>query len=131
MTAAELYKADPGFRALITIWVKKRRCPLVLVDYLLDREMYAQAECARWAATAPDRKVLTPLRFYGERDGRCGPYPGCFGRDDWQWEPGSVFGAFGVPAGATRPGFESLSYKTPRKAVLGLMDAWLLTEALA
>lgn len=48
MTAVELYECDPGFRGFMQVWCDQRRCPLELVDYLLDRDMVRQAECCRW-----------------------------------------------------------------------------------
>ncbi len=70
VTCAELYQTDPGFRGFIAAWVEEKRCPLPLVDYLLDRDLEAPAEAARWAATAGNRS------WTDDTDENAYPYPG-------------------------------------------------------
>ena len=138
MTAQELHAADPDFRALVARWVRARRCPLVMVDYLLDREMYTQAECARWAATAPARPTDHPKfpRYEWTRNGLVvrplrkapyGPYPYPGPRGRWIWSHGHKRRQThqDVPFGSV-PG--SFFERTAAGAILRLLDAWLLTE---
>ena len=123
-TAAELYARDPDFRALIARWVRARRCPLVTVDYLLDREMHTQAECARWTATEPKRKVFMPLN--GERKSPCGPFPSF--AIGWYWvvtaKPNR---ANEIMHSAAKCHIDMKSHDSPEEAILALLDAWLLT----
>ena len=73
MTARELYDCDLRFRGFFDSWNADRRCPLAMVDYLLDLDMPEQAERARWAATMPDRPVWHSCQSGFK--GSCGPYP--------------------------------------------------------
>jgi hypothetical protein len=57
MTAADLYAADSTMRALVAAWNEHCRCPLPLVDFLLENGLDSQAEAARWAATKELRPV--------------------------------------------------------------------------
>lgn len=134
VAAKELYETDPGFRGFLACWDEDRRCPLELVDYLLDRGMGAQAECARWAAETPDRPVLSAYVSCGERPGICGPYPmmhnernsnGFYG---WWWGIG-----MGQYAGAVEPDLLELGsnylqnsdrHDSAVAAMLTLMDSW-------
>lgn len=68
MTATELYRIHPTFRLLIDEWVTEKRCPLPVVDLLLEEGLYPQAECCRWAATEPDRRRFLTNEYTG-------PYP--------------------------------------------------------
>src|SRR5215510_7386825 len=72
--ARDLYVHNDTFRAGIAAWVAERRCDLRLVDVLLEYELTEQAECARWAATEPDRPFLEDHR---DRT-KCGPFPSCY-----------------------------------------------------
>lgn len=107
-------------------WVEHRRCPLELVDWFLDREMYPQAACARWCATHADRKVWLPMQSYAERGGHCGPFPGCFGELDWRFDPDPMDmrgTAHGIPVIPGMPcGIITGEY--PEDAILALLDAW-------
>lgn len=131
MTAAELYATDAGFRGFLAVWDQNRRCPLELVDYLLDRGMESQAECARWAATEPDREVYNPKKANGEREGNCGPYPGMSGDAYWYWlltettdRPHRVPR---VSVGEMEWGI--LTGDSPEGAMVTLMDAWIAEPA--
>lgn len=134
MTAHELHESDPGFRGFISSWVTEGRCPLPLVDYLLEREMLSQAECARWAATEPVR------RWYGGRYWDSAdmlyPYPRQSGSWSWGWyaRKYDLHDADDVPLAHVRlPPTENWSVKvsgpvcfrsSPATAILALMDAW-------
>lgn len=63
-----LYTADGALRGFFAFWKRQRRCPLELVDYLLDRDLSGPAEAARWAATAPVRHVPGSFK-------KSGPFP--------------------------------------------------------
>ncbi len=56
LTARAAYDCDGDVKALVDVWVSERRCPLVLVDRLLELGLPTAAECARWAATEPEQK---------------------------------------------------------------------------
>lgn len=89
MTARELYDCDPRFRGFFDSWNADRRCPLAMVDYLLDRDMVDQAERARWAATMPDRPVWGGC--HSGFKGSCGAHPVMsryFEKTTWWWVPG-------------------------------------------
>ncbi len=90
--AKSLYEVSSDLRALIQVWVDERRCPLPLVDLLLEVGLESAAEAARWAATKEDRTVYWPLEENGERGGCCGPYPSLIWDhttspvvSKWQW----------------------------------------------
>ncbi len=72
-TATRLYATDTVFRVLVDLWVQEKRCPLILVDRCLDFGLEAAADCARWAATEPDRDVWADRGT--PRAASCGPYP--------------------------------------------------------
>jgi hypothetical protein len=130
VTAAELYAADPGFRALLRIWTRRRHCPEVLIDYLMDREMYGPAECARWAFTTPKRPVFVPIE--GERSGMCHPYPGKISNESYGWVSSASkeferqcfipFDCFD-PMVFPRP---LASHYSAALAIVALMDAWIV-----
>lgn len=56
--AKQLYEVDSDFRALINAWVIDRRIPYCLHDYLLERGLSSQADCAKWAIDLPDRTTF-------------------------------------------------------------------------
>lgn len=127
MTAADLYECDPGFRGFLAVWVENRRCPLELVDYLLDRDMEGPAECARWCAAEPDRDIYDPPDA-----GRGGPCPlQNRPRDDWfflvtnqlLWWSNSVPLRFVTESSQW---FRTRNDKTPESAIVALMDAWVV-----
>jgi hypothetical protein len=49
-TAAELYASCPTMQGMVASWVENRRCPLPLVDLLLENGLESQAEAARWGS---------------------------------------------------------------------------------
>jgi hypothetical protein len=78
-TAKQLYDASPVLRGMIEQWVTDCRCPIQMVDYLMEHDLYSQAEAARWAATEPDRPSIRSPR------GSCGPYPEFWASLGWCW----------------------------------------------
>jgi hypothetical protein len=70
-SARELYERDATFRAGIAAWVADQRCDVKLVDLLLEHGLTGQADCARWAATEPDRTFALDR----DRGIKCGPFP--------------------------------------------------------
>lgn len=75
MTCAELYPVSAELHGFLAAWSRDRRCPLELVDYLLEQDLPGPAEAARWAATEPRREVYAPCLAGCERGGPCHPYP--------------------------------------------------------
>lgn len=69
LTCATLYETDPTFVSAIAKWVHDKRCPIQLGDYLEELGLCAAADCARWCATEPDRKVWLDAKQM------CGPFP--------------------------------------------------------
>ena len=67
-----LDSGDVTFCALLSVWQDEGRCPLPLVDLLLEYGLADAAEAARWAATEPDRH-WTQLHSGNERS--YGPMP--------------------------------------------------------
>ena len=136
MTAREAYDSDPTFRALVDVWVARRRCPLVLADRCLELDLPAAAACAAWAAAAPDRKPPMPKR--GEKKSACGPFPTlCDG--GWYWRHQRLSSAADVPnrnvpyAVLRNRDPKNSTYKyrqhaTPLDAVLWLLDNWRIPE---
>lgn len=128
LTCAALYECDPNVRVFVDEWVRERRCPLPLVDVLLEYGLTAAAECARWAATEPDLPVYEPLaEMHGERGGECGPYPACecSEKPDWVW-CASIYDhrrarAFDVPEDIRT--VETVT-PTPAAAIVWLLDNW-------
>jgi hypothetical protein len=127
LTCSSLYVSDPTVRALIDVWVTERRCPLPLVDALLEYGLTNAAECARWAATEPDRSPPESLGC-DERSTPCGPYPRKVDKG-WYWV------LIPVPQYAHDVPTERFSHvvqdretdyvSTPHAAIVWLLDAWL------
>ncbi len=138
MTATELYPLSIELQAFLTAWERDRRCPLELVDYLLEQGLESQAECARWCAVQPDLEVLMPIRSAGERGGKCGPFPTMSGMLDgtWIWDIRSTqhirnyhpHTVFLENAGAIiNPKLRLPSYPSAKKAIMALLDNWIPT----
>lgn len=128
MTAAELYEHDAGFRGFLAVWDENRRCPLELVDYLLDRDMTGPAECARWCATYRDRSPYDPAG-----DPPHGTYPQPNTPEDWYFHVSNYTDHDGwansIPARlVTVPplSFRNRKDATPALAIVALMDAWVV-----
>lgn len=80
MTIPELYDASPDFRALVSQWVQDERCPIGLVDWLLENDQPDAAECARWCADRPDQN-----NFDHNDKIKTGMTPCGFDRNGWCW----------------------------------------------
>lgn len=132
MTARELYESDGGFRGFFAAWEKDKRCPLPLVDYLLDRGMDSQAEAARWAATTPDARQFK----YG---GMSGPVPSL---DDggggksynpyWYWfvvpeKDERIYSDY-VPEERLSDDAKVRRDSTMQEAMLWLLDNWIAAK---
>lgn len=125
MTAAELYATDPGFRGFVRCWVRRRRCPLPLVDYLLDRGMESQAACARWCAEQPERRAL---RNGYPTDKASPPYPMLLGpgTNKWGWFARTILlDADDIPWNHVPDRFDGLFCPTAAAAFVALLDAWI------
>ncbi len=126
MTAAELYECDPGFRGFLAVWERDRRCPLELVDYLIERDMESQAECARWCATQPNRSPYNPPDAEP-----CGPCPLKNGqRDDYYYfiSRYEIEWANSIPAEMVTElpkWFRDREETSPAHASVTLMDKWI------
>lgn len=127
-TANSLYKTCTTLRGFIASWVKEKRCPLPLVDYFLEHDMVSQAECARWCATQPMRRVFnapTKLSYpYPARSGDVND-PWWFYRvDDGMFTMASEdIDADDMPRSHISKWVEA---KTRKQCILNLLDAWNL-----
>jgi hypothetical protein len=125
-SARELHERDATFRAGIAAWVAERRCDLKLVDLLLEYGLTTQAECARWAATQPDRHFATDYQS-GET---CGPFPCLFDKTFYWYDCGGLnrlpHDAHDVPkAHFGRPvHYQSDKFQSATDAILFLLDNW-------
>jgi hypothetical protein len=124
-SARELYESDATFRAGIAAWAAERRCDLKLVDLLLEYGLTIQAECARWAATQPDR----PFPQNGDRRITCGPFP-CIHAGVYYWfdcgSSDTVHDAHDIPRehlGRT-VNYQTHKFKSAAAAILFLLDIW-------
>jgi len=117
LTCAYLYEVDPTFRSAIGKWIADRRCPIQLGDYLEELGLFDAADCARWAASEPDRDT-----FEGYK---CGPFPAESLEHTYYW--------FVVKFPYLRrahwlPGklsiYNLMHKQTIEKAILHLMDNW-------
>lgn len=108
MTETELV-SHPDFIAFCEAWERDERCPLGLIDWLMDRDMELQAERAKWAY----------MRLVEGHDvyhyGYCRPRP----VDDWtswRW----VTGWFHQPWAADAPGCDA-EHRTYPAAIAHLL----------
>lgn len=129
-SARELHEHSSTFRCGIAEWVQERRCPLSLVDLLLEYGLEKQADCARWAATEPDRPVFGA----GKRE-VCGPFPTSGGNSEWFWwhlngQYGPDF-RFSMDVPEEMAGATAMDCKEPTStdAILWLLDHWKPTSA--
>ncbi len=126
MTATEAYRCDPDFRNLVDEWDRERHCSLPLVDRCLELEMLGAAECARWAATEPEREWV----HEGVNKGFSYPYPAKFHGDHgyywWAMESWPHQKCHWVPFGRMlNGGGTQRSHATPLLAILWILDNWL------
>lgn len=132
-SAVELYAVSGEFRALIAYWDQHRRCPLPLVDFLLEHGLESQADVCRWAAAEEERPVSAPTT--GERGGKCGPYPTKSSMPSevggyWYWNGPNKRRDYAHHVPVTVP-TETASnhfvrHPTPVEAILWLLDNWQL-----
>jgi hypothetical protein len=124
-SARELYDREPTFRAGIAAWVEDRRCDLRLVDLLLEHGLTAQADCARWAATEPDRPFYRDQKS-GEQ---CGPYP-CLYKGTFYWYDcngdAPVRDAHDVPRArfGRKVNYVTDKFESATDAILFILDNW-------
>lgn len=126
--AKTLYEVSADFRAMIGVWVDERRCPLPLVDYLLELGLESQAECARWCATEKER-----ADYVGGRFRLNGPYPKPDINGQWYWFTlleGPLSHAADVPLSKTGCRFvgDAQRHAKAENAILWLMDNWKVQE---
>lgn len=127
MSAADLYACNGNVRALVDVWVDERRCPAPLGDCLEELGLPGAADCARWAATEPERSVLCPMIADGERGGKCGPFPSRLHDDVWFWS-GTGSWAHLAPEGRFRGnshGGHEIRGRTDLDTILLLLDHWV------
>lgn len=126
MTARELYDTDPGFRGFLACWDEDRRCPLELVDYLLDRGMDSQAEAARWAHEGDDWELFSSAHPNSCK-ARHGRYPACFSDGDWMWRCHETQSSFYSNRSHWCDGHGlsgEIEGLTAHEAIIALLDAW-------
>lgn len=70
-----LYDTHPEFRVFVECWVRDYRCPYPFGDWLDEHDLPAAANCARYAATVPNRRVKRPMVEFGESEKPIGLYP--------------------------------------------------------
>ena len=127
-TARAMYDADLTFRLLIDEWVKKKRCPLVLVDRCLELNLNTQAECARWAAAQPDR-------WCGENSSgaiNCGTFPARHNRYYYfVTDDVNPTSAYSLPRARTggQISYATNKFKSALSANLWLLDSWTTEPA--
>lgn len=115
------YAEDPELLALLNCWKVEKRCPEVLVDWLLDRGENTAAECARWAnGRATDGgKFCCPADFYGTKWGWF---------RDWRLfgdcVPNSVFNS--MYPNAIGGDIFSCHHPIFEDAVIALLDNWIV-----
>lgn len=121
LTATSLYATSGLMRAAIAKWVADKRCPLELGDFLEEHGLVSQADCARWCATMRDR----PNYYVG--DEYTGPFPHKWSYWAWTGEcENKLQFAHRVPIENTGPC--DPEFKSPREAILWLLDNWVLSK---
>lgn len=123
MTAAEFYEQSPEFRQLIAEWVRCKRCPPGLADYLHEYGLDGPANAAWWAEREPDRHYqyakLTEGVGIGQRE-MTGPMP--ILRDGrWAWQgtrAGQLYYAYDFPGS-----FDLTVVGTAADAIIELLDS--------
>ena len=120
--ARELYDREPTFRAGITAWVEERRCDLRLVDLLLEYGLTTQAECARWAATEPDR----PFAEDRGNETVCGPFPSMYGGNFYWYGTARTNDSHDVPQKyfGRKVNYSTHKFQSAADAILFLLDNW-------
>jgi hypothetical protein len=123
MTAGEAYDCDLDFRMLVDAWVEERRCPLALVDRALELGMESQAECARWAATEPERNGGSEFKRK-----KSPPYPTEAAKWYWFSMPRNGIGdeCWNIPRENFRKEvhYNTNQFDSPLDAILWLLDNW-------
>lgn len=71
----DLYRRSPELRGFLAAWRADYRCPLELVDYLLEQDLPLAAAAARWAATAAPQRRYDYDPNYTRGPELSGPYP--------------------------------------------------------
>lgn len=125
LTAKTLYEIDPLFRMGVDAWVADRRCDIRLVDVLLEHGLIDAADCARWAATEPDRRGIV-------EKGEFGPVPSpCDNGGDYHWFPSWSMRNGGEDYQPHAHEFPDVNgpkeipyHKTRSDAILWLLDNW-------
>lgn len=123
-TATDLYAQYAEFRSMIDLWVAHRRCPLPLVDWLLELGMESMAEAARWAATEPER----PVSWFGHRmrqPDNSAPFP-LPSASIWYWyrQKRTLKFAHDVPEKNVSRVLRAPVFITPTDTILWLLTNW-------
>lgn len=133
LTVASLYRQDYRVRVMIDTWVAEHRCPAPLGDLLEEYDLPKAADCARWAATEPDRPVFNRPSWPHQ-----GPYPryGCAGLM-WYWlvmserlitYANEIPRLGGLPASSASSdsgaGYYHDVFTSAREAIIWLLDHW-------
>jgi hypothetical protein len=127
MTAKELYKTEPEFRAMIRIWARHRQCPRPLVDWLNEHDLPDMADCADWCSGRP---ALPPF-MYGTRRKREFTYPRSRSKGCWQFwatADSALEWYHRVPIKNIKDPDNDWNHAIkgdgPTEAILALLDAW-------
>jgi hypothetical protein len=125
-----LWECCPTFQALIRCWIKDKRCPLVMGDYLREQNMEAPALAADWAATYRDQRA-----FGWDWGVNCGPYPmnggdrymwHYDGRGKGNWSMDKSVHSDSLPDEAVS--IDCKAYPTEEDALIAFLDAWRIKE---
>lgn len=134
MTIDQLYQSNNDFRSLIAVWVNERRCPMGLVDLLLECDQPNAADCAMWCATIADRPTVTSI---GKRQvDMCGAFPAkCSTGKGWYWNGWKDVLMSYAHITTIEPAIEPDTrhyqrYPTPETALLWLLSNWISSEVL-
>ena len=133
LSARSLYDLSSDLRTFISIWDRHKRCPVPLVDLLLENDLYSQSEAARWCVETPDRLIYGIDDPAGRKREECGPYPKRikweYRRSAWTWFP--LLGMSGFASHVPEDHID-FTYgnreksKSPTTAILWLLDNWRL-----
>jgi len=115
---------------LLAVWVDRRRCPMGLVDLLLENDLPEAADCALWCATKEDR----PIGWCS--DDYSGPFV-CewngwyyFVTEDVNEDDHHTAYTLPLYNFNTTIGYTKFKWKTPTEAILWLLSNWITSEVL-
>lgn len=132
-SAEQLYQHDMTFQGAIDVWVRKKWCDERLKDYLAERELLSQADCAEWATSCPQR----PIHRMKDEGRKSRAYPQR--SDEWYYwvtdnhigkDDADVESCYIIPFVNIKEdiSFTNNKFDTPEGAILWLLDAWEIVD---